>query len=191
MGEATRKRRLIVSGDAKGTYADKLTLDESASNDIEMVKDAIKNAKKYSFGNDKRKAQIFVKTCLDITLKRLGIKVEPPTSREAQIKYAQWLDKAMADRQVRIEHRSKYRGNDMWRRGIYVYQRDELVAFISDILTHRRTEFDPLTMKVGRESVGLVVITNARTEDTKRIFLMSHSEIDPIPAFPFTGKKVH
>jgi hypothetical protein len=157
----------------KDTYQKNLSLDEIASNDLEMVKDAIKNANKYGFGKDKMKALGFVKDCVDKTLKRLGITVNPPATKEAKARYARWLDNEMAMRQIRIEHRNRYRGASAWRCGIYIYQRDELVAFISDILTQRRTELDPISMKAGKETTGYIVITNARLDDTKRIFLMS------------------
>ena len=160
----------------KKTYADNLTIDEIASNDLEMVKDAIKNAKKYSFGKDMKKAANFVRHCLARTLVSLGLPhpAPPPNvnSYEAKVRHAAKLDKAMREKQVKVEHRNKYRGNDMWRCGLYIYQRDELVTFISDVLTQRSTEFDPIAQKIGREEIGFIVITNAQLEDTKRIFLM-------------------
>ena len=158
------------------TYQKNLTLDEIAANDLEMVKYAIKNAKKYNFGKDMKKAVNFVRMCLGKTLVSLGIPhPQPPpnvNSYEAKVRHAAKLDKAMREKQVRVEHRNKYRGNDAWRCGIYVYQRDELVCFISDVLTQRSTEFDPIAQKIGREEIGFIVITNANLEDTKRIFLV-------------------
>lgn len=172
MGEARRKRRATLPGDAKGTYADKLTIDEYAANDLEMVKEAIENANKYTFGQDKVKALRFIKLCMDATLKRLGITVQPPTSAAERLEYAVTLDKAMRQRQIRIENRNRYQGADIWRCGLYIYQRDELVAFISDVLTERRTEADPITMKILREDIGCMVITNANLEDAKKFFVM-------------------
>lgn len=164
----------------KKTYADDLTLDEIRDNDIEMVRDAIKNANRYHFGRDMQKASLFVRDCMDRTLKRLGIKVQLPASRtkESLAEYAKRLDKEMHDKQVKIETRRNYTGNDQWRCGVYIYQRDELVAFISDIFTTRRTEFNKETLKITGESVGIVVITNARTDDSKRIFLMPGKSIE-------------
>lgn len=160
----------------KTTYADNLTLDELQSNDIEMLRDAIKNAKKYNFGKDMKKAVNFVRMCLGKTLVSLGIPhPQPPpnvNSYEAKVRHAAKLDKAMREKQVKVEHRNKYRGNDMWRCGLYIYQRGELVTFISDVLTQRSTEFDPIAQKIGREEIGFIVITNANLEDTKKIFLV-------------------
>lgn len=172
MGEARRKRIAALAGEAKGTYADKLTLDELASNDLEMAKDAIKNSNRYHFGRDKRKALIFIRTCVDATLKKLGIKVDVPQTKEAQAIYAMALDKAMREKQIRIEHRNRYRGSDVWRCGLYIYHRDELVAFISDILTERRSEIDRVTLKLTREEIGFMVVTNADLSETKKIFVM-------------------
>lgn len=158
------------------TYQKNMTLDEIAANDLEMVKDAIKNAKKYSFGHDAKKAANFVRHCLARTLVGLGMShpAPPPNvnSQLAKIRHAAKLDKEMREKQVKVEHRNKYRGNDMWRCGLYVYLRDELVAFISDVLTVRQTEYDPISQKIGNENVGFIVITNAQLEDTKRIFLV-------------------
>ena len=172
MGEAARKRRAPLPGDVKGTYADKLSLDEIAANDLEMTKDAIRRASKYRFGKDIRRAVTFVKLAVDATLKRLGIIVNPPTSPSMQVTYAAVLDKQMRDRQIRIEHRNNYKGDDAWRCGLYIYQRDELVAFVSDVLTERRTEVSRESMKVGKDETGFLVITNAQMEETKKIFLM-------------------
>jgi len=158
------------------TYQKNMTIDEIAANDLEMVKDAIKNAKKYNFGKDMKKAVNFVRMCLGKTLVSLGIPhPQPPpnvNSYEAKVRHAAKLDKAMREKQVKVEHRNKYRGNDMWRYGLYIYQRGELVCFISDVLTQRSTEFDPIAQKIGREEIGFIVITNANLEDTKRIFLV-------------------
>ncbi len=159
------------------TFADKLTLDEIAEKDLEMTKDAIKNANKYNFGTDAKKAVIFIRECVAKTMKWVGVTTplqRPPNcnSREARARHAARLDKEMKDMQVVIEHRNNYRGSDTWRCGLYIYQRDELVAFISDVLTRRRTEVDPISMKIGKETIGYIVITNARLEDTRRFFDM-------------------
>ena len=158
------------------TYQKNMTLEEIQANDLEMTRDAIKNAKKYSFGHDMKKAVNFVRMCLGKTLVSLGIPhPQPPpnvNSYEAKVRHAAKLDKEMREKQIRIENRNKYKGNDAWRNGVYVYQRDELVCFISDVLTVRRTEFDPISQKIGNEQIGYIVVTNARLEDTKRIFLV-------------------
>ncbi len=166
----------MVTDKDQSTYTDKLTLDEIAENDMQMLRDAIKNASKYTFGMDMKKAILFVRDCIDRTLKSLGItSPQPPpncNSKAARARLAAKIDKEMADRQVKIEYRNKYTGADQWRCGVYIYQRDELVAFISDVFTTRRTEFDPVNMKITGEKVGYMVVTNARTDDSKRIFLM-------------------
>ncbi len=163
------------------TYADKLTLDEISENDLEMTKDAIKNANKYHFGHDMQRAAIFIRECLALTLKRLGVKVPvapPPNligSQEGRARHVANLDKALHKNQIRIEHRNQYVGRMIWRCGIYVYQRDELVCFISDVLTERRQQFAPgikELMKIGDETFDLLVITNARMDETQRIYDM-------------------
>jgi hypothetical protein len=109
----------------KKTYADDLTIDEIAYNDMQMTLDVIKNANRYHFGQDMRKAVLFVRECIDKTLRHLGIHINRPKTAAAQEEYAKRMDKAMADKLIRIEHRNNYRGPDTWRCGIYIYQRDE------------------------------------------------------------------
>ena len=60
------------------TYQKNMTLEEIAANDLEMTKDAIKNANKYHFGNDTKKAVNFVRECLGKTLVRLGVSHPAP-----------------------------------------------------------------------------------------------------------------
>ena len=158
------------------TYQKSMTLDEIAENDVAMTEDAIKNANRYRFGLDQKKAVLFIRICLDKTLKHLGMtSPQPPPncfSPAARARFAAKLDKEMRDKQILIEHRNNYKGSDVWRCGLYIYKRDELVAFISDVLTERRTEADPISMKILREDTGFMVITNARVDDGKRIFTL-------------------
>ena len=157
----------------KPTFADKLTLDEVAENDLEMTLEAIKGANKFHFGNNMQKAVLFVRSCLDNTLRYLGIVISLPQSKEARERYAKKLDKLMEEKQIRIESRNKYRGQDQWRCGIYVYCRDELAAFISDVFTERRDHVDPISMKISKSDIGYMVITNTRTDSGQRIFTPS------------------
>lgn len=166
----------------RATFADKMTLDEIAENDVEMTRDAIKNANRYHFGKDQRKAMLFVRHCIDATLRHLGIKINPPATFAARNEYAKAIDRAMEEKQIRIESRNNYRGSEAWRCGVYIYQRDELVAFVSDILTERRTELDSISLKIGKESVGYMVVSNARLDETKRIYTMPAGIVAPSPA---------
>lgn len=183
MGEAKlkRKRRPILPGDSSGTYTDKMTLDEIAANDVEMAKDAIKNASRYVFGSDMVKAMLFIRNSVDKTLARLGLHINVPSTPEGKRLYAVALDKDMETKKVRIEHRNHYLGSEVWRCGIYIFQRDELVAFISDILTVRRTDVDRKTMRMMNESTTYMVITNARLDNMQRIFTMPRPMIQAAP----------
>ena len=154
------------------TYADNLTLNEIASNDMEMTRDAVKNANRYHFGKDKKKAFLFVRHCLDCTLRHCGIVMAPPSGRIEQKFYAMKMDRLMAEKQVRIETRNNYTGKDLWRCGIYVYKADVLVAFISDILTIERTELDRERLRIANQETGYSVITNSRTDNGQRIFTL-------------------
>lgn len=151
-------------------YTDEMTLDEISDNDLAMVKDAIKNANKYSFGKNKQQAMAFFKHCMDITLKRCEITVNPPKGTYARELYEKVLDKQMAEGGILIEHRNKYRANDMWRNGLYVFKNGELVAFISNVLLDVKESYSKETFKLSKRSIGYFVITNAKTDQTQRIY---------------------
>lgn len=167
-------------------YRDNMTIDDIAANDMEMLKDAIKNASRYHFGPEMNKALRFVQDCVARTFRRLGMtNPQPPpncNSPEARIRFAAKLDREMREKGVKIERRNQYKGPDQWRCGIYIYQRGELVAFISDIFTEKRTEFDRENLKITGESIGYMVITNARTDDSQRVFV--------VPELPANLKKM-
>jgi hypothetical protein len=151
-------------------YTDKMTLSEIGENDVEMVKDAIKNANKYSFGTNKAKAQAFIKHCLDCTLKHLGFIVTLPKGKFAQKIYANNFINQMENSGVKIETRKNYTGKDYWRRGIYIYKDDVLVAFISSVFGNVREEYSKQTLKLKRKSMELFVITNAHTDNIQKVY---------------------
>lgn len=152
------------------TYTKNMTIDEIQENDLEMTRDAIKNANKYHFGSNKIAALHFIKKAMDNTLRFLGVVVSVPNSPAARLRYEKGLDKMLNDKQIRIENRTQYRGQDAWRCGLYIYQRDELVAFVSTVLTERRDSVNPITMKIVKSDIGYMVITNARMDEGKRIW---------------------
>jgi len=173
-------KRSLIGGEApqaESDYRDGMTLDDMARNDMEMLEDAIKNADRYHFGRDMKKATQFVRECLRRTLKRLGggIEIALPsnlTSKEAQMRFMANADRLMRLNKIKVERRKHYTGADVWRCGLYIYKAGELACFISDVLTEKRTEFDPLSNKISGQSLGFMVVTNARLDDTQRIFDM-------------------
>lgn len=150
-------------------YQDDMTLGEIGENDLEMTEDAIKNANKYTF-DTKNKAMLFIKHCMDCTLKHVGIVVNVPKSKFAQIMYEHTLNKQMKDAGVEIETRRHYKGKDIWRNGIYIQKDGVLVAFISNVLANVKESYSKDAMKLVRSSVGYFVITNSRTDNIKRVY---------------------
>jgi hypothetical protein len=152
-------------------YRDNLTLDEIGANDIEMTKDAIKNANKYEFGNNKKKAADFTKHCMKCTLNHLGVSPGvPPKDQLGRLRFAKRADQMMKKAGVVIEQRKDYDGNDMWRRGIYIYKNGELAAFISNIFADVKESYSKETLKLVGRSNGFFVITNARTDNIDRVY---------------------
>lgn len=153
-----------------GNYTDNMTLDEIKDNDLAMVEHAIKNAHRYRFTNQ-QKAMLFIRHCMDTTLKRLGVNVSPPKDNAARMLYARTLDKEMKDKDIQIENRSKYRGNDLWRNGIYIFKNGELAAFISNVMGNMREAYSSKTMKLSSKRLTeIYVITNARTDLIQRVY---------------------
>ena len=110
-----------------------MTLDEVAANDMEMAKDAIKNSKKYAF-HTPEKAVRFVGACIGGTLVYLGI----PLADKMKPKM---LDRIQKQKKIVIEKRDGYQDDDVWRNGLYIYQKDILVAFISTIFKPKKVGF--------------------------------------------------
>ncbi len=131
-----------------------MTLDEVAENDLEMLKDAIKNAKRYMFTNPEAAVK-FVGRCIVSTLDYLGI----PGAYNISGKM---LDRIQKTKKIKIERRSDYQGDDVWRNGFYIYQRDLLVAFISEVLANRKSVL--WTPRV-QGADQFYVVTNARLND--------------------------
>lgn len=144
------------------SYQDNMTLDEIASYDEDMVRDAIKNANKYRF-TDARKALIFVGECIKNTLEFLGVK----NALEMLQKNPAFLDRIQKVGNIRIERRDKYRGENLWRNGIYVYKDDVLATFIGEIL---KEVPHPLMRYKSDHQFGFVVVTNARVDRTSRFY---------------------
>ena len=126
-----------------------LTLDEAAENDMAMLKDAEKNAKRYIF-DDPKKAIRFVAHCYLRTLGRIGVV-------GAENIDDKMLARIFKTKHIKIEHRDRYKGDDLWRNGIYIYRRDLLVTFISDIRQVRGSKFliQPITPQWS-------IVTNAK-----------------------------
>jgi hypothetical protein len=127
-----------------------MTLDEAALNDAEMFKDTIKNAKRYTF-TDPKVAIKFVGACIGGTLEYVGI----PASYNIPPKM---LDRIQKTKGIVIEHRTNHSGDDIWKNGIYIFKKDLLVVFVSDIFAPK--EFAVMTPIMTQ----WVVFTNARVK---------------------------
>jgi hypothetical protein len=132
-------------------YRDNMTIDEMAENDGYMVEHAIKNAKRYTFFN-LEEARAFTGRAVQETLDRLGIKIRPGVSPK-------FIDKHLEHKRVKVECREKYKGNDTWKCGIYIYQDGELVAFVSSVF---HDEPNPFLLRDQRDK--FYVISNAKVK---------------------------
>lgn len=110
-----------------------MTLDEVAANDAEMVRDIIKQSKRYAFYTQD-KAAAFLMNCIGAALQYLGV----PVTEGINPKF---LDRIQETKQIRIETRERYEGAEEWKNGLYIYQKDILVAFISAIMAPVKSKF--------------------------------------------------
>ena len=133
----------------KDSVIQSMTIDESAANDKEMFAVTIRNAKAYGF-NDPKKAVSFVGACIGGSLEYLGIPFALGLTPDQ-------LDAVQDEKGIGIEKRSHYHGPDAWKNGMYIYSKDIMVAFISDIFTPKAT---PAVLMPALAQ--FVVITNAR-----------------------------
>jgi hypothetical protein len=78
---------------------------------------------------------------------------------------ARMLTQVQKTKKIKVEKRTRYKGDDQWRCGIYIYKVGELVCFISDVLAPQTSL---LLLKQPKKEC--YVITNARVDLTKRIF---------------------
>lgn len=128
-------------------YRDDMLLDEMAENDLEMAKDAVKNCQRYRFNNPLAAKRLHF-VAIDATLKRVGLNVLEdfsPTAIQGN------LDRL----NVQIEDRQNYKGEDIWRNGLYIYKNGEIVAFISSILHEKPSPF-----AINRKD-NYIIYTNA------------------------------
>ena len=155
-------------------YRDDMTLGDIKINDTDMLEDAIKGAKKYTFDN-LLQAKMFVKHCVDITYKRHGIQVNVPRIRNefTMLRFEKELKKMFDKANVVTETRGRnhYRGNDTWKRGIYIFKDGVLSAFISNPFMHVQAKYfkDPMGMPQTKTK-GYYVFTNARVDDIQRVY---------------------
>jgi len=104
-------------------YRDKLTLDEMGENDLAMTEDAAEKSVKKHFYT-KSEAIKYQAACVKQAIESTGVRILPgmgPKQAGAQLKW----------HNVQIETRRKYKGDDVWRCGVYIYKKGELIAFVS------------------------------------------------------------
>ena len=116
---------------------------------MEMVKVAIKNSKRHKFF-DQQKAFSFQGHCVKQTMDYVGVKVVPGMHHKM-------IDRLMSKNKVVVEGRTKYKGEDIWRNGIYIYKSGELVAFVSNVFKYERP-----SVAIAGDPDHYFVITNAR-----------------------------
>ena len=130
------------------SITDSRTLDEVAADDYGMAKDAVKNSKRYKF-YDFQKATLFIRHCAATTLGDMGFII----SRDMNPKM---IERMFKTHKIRIETRNKYKDDDVWRNGTYIFKNDELRVFVSKMLKHTPGSFD-------RDRTEYIsVVTNAR-----------------------------
>lgn len=142
-------------------YRDNMTIGEIKANDLAMAEDAIRGCKRYAFDHSragKEAAYRLMGTAVDATLKRLGIVITPQTT-EAKV------EKKLREKEVQVEDRGYYKGDKSWRNGIYIYQRGELVAFISALMESNPAPSLLCLPQSVKTDKSYAIYTNAKLDD--------------------------
>jgi|GEM_PF-3508713 len=138
---------------------EKMYLEDLRAYDIDNLGLVMKASKAHMF-DDIRKANHYQGDALRRALMKLGVhaldhlqttakKQGGKVSPDQNAWFERLLQKQLLNKQVKVEPR-KYRGNDAWRSGIYIYKGGEIAYWISGITEDRS----------GR--VGLLVIPGRR-----------------------------
>jgi len=141
------------------SYQDKLTLDEIAKNDDDMVRDAIRIAYRYRF-QCRDAANRFTVNCFNACMVNLAV-----TKIKKDKKSGHFFSHKQ---QVRCEERTRYQGVDLWRNGIYIYKTDELAYFVG------KPQCEILAV-----SLPWWVVTNAPVEKKRIISLPAIGNMHP------------
>ena len=145
----------------KESYQDKMTLDEVGENDQNMFNDLEKSFKNYNFGQNIQAAITFMGMALDGVLRYCGVHVPKLNTKSAvaQKLHANSIDRALNSNDVKIERRKdRYKGNDAWKNGLYVYKKDVLVGFVSEPLTITPNRF------AVNQAKSFSIITNSHLQ---------------------------
>jgi len=110
-------------------------VDELKDYDIDMLEHNLgRNSRDYKANNMKDAIDI-IRGLLGKTLNKAGVVFSSNSSAES-------VDKQLKETNVKVEHRSHYQENDVWRNGIYVYKGMDLMGFISEPLIKNHGVFD-------------------------------------------------
>jgi len=110
-------------------------IDELEHYDVDMLEHNLdNNAKDYKVSSLDG-ALVVIKSLLNKTLRRLGVDISSNSGERD-------VDAMLRTRDVKVEHRVNYDGDDVWRNGLYVYKGMDLVAFISEPIYRKAGLFD-------------------------------------------------
>lgn len=127
----------------KSDYRDKMTFDEIKENDLAMAEDAMKNSKPHSYPS-LNQAMAFRAECYRAAIRHCcGADIGGGMSPELAQKM---MDKAKVVPEARVKDRHGgpggfYKGEDIWRNGVYIFKDGVLVAFISEPIIETPSQF--------------------------------------------------
>lgn len=113
--------------------SDNRTIDEVKADDIDQLEQVFKVSQRFEFFN-KKQAYKFQGVCVQAALKNLGVEI----SRNINPKF---VDKQLSDKGVKCEQRRYHGEDDVWRTGLYIYMKDELAFFISNVKKNNPSPF--------------------------------------------------
>lgn len=141
---------------AQYDFRDDLYLEDLNYLDKDMLDDTVKKAKNYNFRGLNKQAVFSeaVKCFLEavvLGLRHVGVDLDPLTFHAVMQNY-----QSEASGDVKIENRTKYREEESWRNGTYIFKKGELVHFIGAPAEHKQSPF------IIEDRPHFIVRTNVR-----------------------------
>lgn len=99
-------------------------IDELKGYDIDMLAHNLDRKAKDYQANDIGHAMTIIRKLLTKALNSVGITITKDSNEKN-------IDITLKQGNVKVEHRTNYKDDDIWRNGIYVYKNMDLIGFIS------------------------------------------------------------
>lgn len=138
-------------------------LSDITDRDIDNLGLVMKECKEHLF-NTPKQAGHFMGVAVNGALKKLGINQVEMAARvpkgASKDLHTRLVDKAMVEKNVKVERRRYKEREDIWRSGIYIYHNNEISYFISEAMRVRDKKGASAIIIPGKPKTKIMVLTN-------------------------------